>query len=45
MTPPIRILIAEDNPDDARLLVRELRRAGFDFEFHLVDSEALTWTG
>jgi two-component system, cell cycle sensor histidine kinase and response regulator CckA len=40
MSQRIQILIAEDNPDDAQLLVRELRRAEFDFEWHLVDTEA-----
>jgi two-component system cell cycle sensor histidine kinase/response regulator CckA len=36
----MHILIAEDNPADAQLLVRELRRAGFDFEWHRVDTES-----
>jgi signal transduction histidine kinase len=35
----IRILIAEDNPNDAQLLVRELHRAELDFEWHRVDTE------
>ncbi|HEY7685702.1 MAG TPA: response regulator [Gemmatimonadales bacterium] len=30
MSIPLRVLIAEDSEDDALLLVRELRRAGFD---------------
>jgi len=39
MPRPLQFLIAEDNLDDAQLLVRALERAGFDFEHHLVDSE------
>jgi PAS domain S-box-containing protein len=33
------MLIVEDNPDDADLLVRELRRAGFDPEWSRVETE------
>src|SRR5277367_116308 len=36
----IQILILEDNPTDAELVVRELRRAGFDFDWERVDTEA-----
>ena len=36
----IRVLIAEDNPGDAELIVRELRHAGFDPEWHRVQTEA-----
>jgi two-component system cell cycle sensor histidine kinase/response regulator CckA len=36
----IQILIVEDNPSDAELLVRELRRSGFDFDWERVDTEA-----
>ena len=36
----IKILIVEDNPQDAELLVRELRRSEFAFEWERVDSEA-----
>jgi two-component system, cell cycle sensor histidine kinase and response regulator CckA len=39
MTQCLQILIAEDNPGDAELLVRELRRSGFDFEWTRVDTE------
>jgi two-component system, cell cycle sensor histidine kinase and response regulator CckA len=39
MSKKIRILIVEDNPDDAQLLVHELRRSGFDFEWQRVDTE------
>jgi len=34
-----QILIVEDNPSDAELLVRELRRSGFDFDWQRVDTE------
>src|ERR1051325_1867688 len=33
------VLIVEDNPVDAELVVRELRRAGFDPEWHRTDTE------
>ena len=36
----LQILIVEDNPEDAELLVRELRRAGFKFDWERVDTEA-----
>lgn len=36
---PLRVLIAEDNPSDADLMVRELRRAGFAPDFRRVDTE------
>jgi len=37
---PLRVLIAEDSEDDARLLLRELERAGFDAASERVDSRA-----
>jgi len=37
---PLRVLIAEDSENDARLLVRELERAGFDPTHERVDSRA-----
>jgi two-component system cell cycle sensor histidine kinase/response regulator CckA len=40
MTKRLQVLIVEDNPADAELVVRELRRAGFDFEWTRVDTEA-----
>jgi PAS domain S-box-containing protein len=40
MTIPLKVLIAEDNPLDAELFVRELRRAGFEPEWQRVDSES-----
>lgn len=36
----IRVLIVEDNPADAELVVRELHRAGFDPQWQRVDTEA-----
>ncbi len=36
---PLRVLIVEDEPDDADLLARELERAGFDPQCRCVDSE------
>jgi signal transduction histidine kinase len=35
----IRVLIVEDSPTDAELIVRELRRAGFAPDFQRVDTE------
>ena len=40
MSALIQILIVEDNPVDAELLVRELRRSGFSFDWQRVDTEA-----
>jgi PAS domain S-box-containing protein len=37
---PLRVLILEDNPNDAELVVRELRRAGFKPDATRVDTEA-----
>ncbi len=39
MIRPLQILIAEDSSADAALLVRALRKAGFDFTHQVVDSE------
>src|SRR5277367_353015 len=39
MPPRIQMLMVEDNPNDADLLVRELQRSGFDFEWQRVDTE------
>jgi len=36
----IQILIVEDNPADAELVVHELHRSGFDFDWERVDTEA-----
>jgi pentatricopeptide repeat protein len=30
MSTPLRVLILEDRPDDAKLMLHELRRAGFE---------------
>jgi two-component system cell cycle sensor histidine kinase/response regulator CckA len=40
MPQKIQILIVEDNPSDAELIVRELHRAEFDFDWQRVDTEA-----
>lgn len=39
MSMPIQILIVEDNPADAELVARELRRSGFVFDWQRVDTE------
>src|SRR5262249_36572707 len=36
----LRILVLEDQPDDAELVISELRRAGLKFEWERVDNEA-----
>jgi PAS domain S-box-containing protein len=35
----IRVVIVEDNPSDAELMLRELRRAGFDPDWQRVETE------
>ena len=37
---PLNLLIVEDSPDDAELLVNELRSGGFDVHWERVDAEA-----
>src|SRR5437660_4246585 len=37
---PLRLLLVEDDPNDAELVVRELRRSGFEPDWHRVDTEA-----
>ena len=39
MTTPLSVLIAEDSPDDAELMVAHLRRAGFDPQWQRVQTE------
>jgi signal transduction histidine kinase len=38
MSKPLSALIVEDNEQDATLLVRELRRGGYDLNFHRVET-------
>jgi signal transduction histidine kinase len=40
MPQQMQVLIVEDNPADAELLVRELRRSGLAFDWQRVDTEA-----
>ena len=40
MPVPLRVLIAEDSEDDARLLLRELQRAGYQPTYERVDNPA-----
>ena len=40
MTTPLRVLILEDRPADARLMVHELRRAGYELDWKRVETEA-----
>ncbi len=45
MGQPIRVLLVEDNPQDAEMVLHALRRSGFDPEWHRVDTEPeyLAW--
>jgi len=45
MATSLRVLILEDRPADAKLLVHELRRAGFDPDWQRVDTENDYLTG
>jgi PAS domain S-box-containing protein len=40
MPAPLRFLIIEDSEDDAELIARELKRGGFQFVYHRVQTEA-----
>src|SRR3989441_10695235 len=40
MSTPLRVLIVEDSEDDTSLLVRELRRGGYELTFERVDTPA-----
>ena len=45
MRRPLRVLLVEDSEDDAALLVRELRRGGYDPLFERVPKTDTAWTG
>lgn len=45
MEMPLKILVVEDSPDDAELIQRELRRAGFVLQAKRVDTEAAFLAG
>jgi two-component system, cell cycle sensor histidine kinase and response regulator CckA len=40
MQRPIHVLLVEDDPNDAELIIRELQRTGFDPQWQRVDTEA-----
>lgn len=40
MSVPLRVLIVEDNPDDAELMLLQLREEGFDPDWRVVATEA-----
>jgi PAS domain S-box-containing protein len=40
MATPLKVLVVEDNPVEADLVIVELQRAGFEPQWHRVDSEA-----
>src|SRR5262245_45926986 len=40
MAAPLRVLVLEDRPSDARLVIHELQRAGFDPKWERVETEA-----
>jgi len=40
MSQPLKVLLVEDNPDDARMVLRELNRSGFDATLERVETEA-----
>ena len=45
MSTPLRVLLVEDNSGDAELVLRELRRAGFDPDWRRVDDETAFRSG
>ena len=38
--PDLRVLLVEDDPLDAELTIRELRKSGYDLEWQRVDTQA-----
>lgn len=40
MSTPLRVLILEDRPADAKLMLHELRRAGYDVDWQRVETES-----
>jgi hypothetical protein len=40
MKPPLRVLMIEDSEDDAALVLRELRRGGYDVSHERIDTLA-----
>src|SRR4051794_13469314 len=40
MTVPLRMLLVEDSPDDAQLIMLQIEQAGLDVECRRVDTEA-----
>lgn len=40
MAERLKVLIAEDNPNDAEMMLRELRRGGFELDWVRVDTES-----
>jgi len=40
MSLPLKVLLVEDNPDDAKMVLRELNRSGFDAILERVETEA-----
>ena len=39
MSQPLRVLLAEDNPNDSEMVLRALRQAGFDPDWNRVETE------
>lgn len=39
MNRPLRVLLVEDSPNDTEMVLRELHRAGFEAEWHRVETE------
>jgi signal transduction histidine kinase len=45
MPQPLKVLVVEDNPDDAKMVLQELNRAGFETTAQRVDTEAAFLAG